>query len=141
MEPIAINFQRAGKPFEAKITDKSCIVRDLTADPRFNLPYKFEIQQIIITTGDNASVQVTFKTGLETSTGEMVNVNNGSWRFSHDHPDMLYFVSNFGLKFMGSCINGFVKHYMKNNPMYSEMETDFLGVLDDLGAYIIENND
>lgn len=141
MEPIIIQFQRGLKLFEAIITDRSCILKDLEDDVRFSLPYKFEITQLIINAGENPSIQVRYKTGLETATGALVNVVEGSWSFNADHPDFIYFIENYGLKFMGSSLNGFVKHMMANDPRYIGLVSQFLAVLDDNGNYVNANND
>lgn len=141
MEPITINFTRGGRDFQATITDKSCTVRDLEPDERFNLNYKFEIAQIIINTGQKATVQVKFTNGLECSTGEIVNANQGSWQFSDDHEDLQDMIDAYGESFMKSCVNGFIKHFMKNNPLYTELESEFSPVFDDDGNVIAENED
>ncbi len=142
MEPLTIPFQRGGMAFEAKITDRTCVIRDLTVDERFNLNYKLTILEIKITTGVNAAIMVTFQIGLETSTGELVNVHRGNWNFSNEHEDLNFFIAGFGQMFMGSSINGFIKHYMPNNPRYSELTSEFKGALDTItGAYQAQNND
>lgn len=136
-----MQFQRGGMPFEAKITDRSCVIKDLTNDVRFSLPYKFEVTQIIINAGENPSVQVRYKTGLETATGALVNVVEGDWSFNNDHPDFIELIGEYGQKFMGSSVNGFVKHLMKKDPRYMELTSSFESVLDDLGNYLNLNND
>ena len=144
MEPKTIPFQRGGMPFEGQITTSSCTIRDLVADPRFGMGYKIEIDEIRVRTkraNRPASIVVNYTFGLEATTGEIVNAIEDSWTFYEGHPDLEFFQETFGLSFMGSCINGFVKHKMPQNPRYSESSSKYLPVLDDAGNYLPENND
>jgi hypothetical protein len=144
MEPIIIPFTRGGMPFEAQITNANCIIRDLTTDARFGMGYKLEIREFTCRTkceDQQASITVRYRFGLETTPGAIVNVSEGSWSFGEDHPDLGFFQAAFGQAFMGSCVNGFVKHRMPIDPRYSESGSAFLRVLDDSGAYLPGNND
>jgi hypothetical protein len=144
MESITTPFQRGGKPFEATFTNESCFIRDLTADPRFALQYKIEITGIEVklrASGQSPYIKVSFKTGLETATGEMVNVFDDFWLFDESHPDLQFFTEQFGLAFMMSSVNGFVKHKLPQNARYQALTSNFGQVFSDAGQYLPENND
>lgn len=136
-----ISFTRGGRNFEVNITNQSCQIKDLSNDARFGMPYKFEITDIHIKLGSTPSVLVKFKAGLESPTGELCNLYEGSWTLENGHPDLDYFIQNMGGKITASSLNGYVKRFMKNNNPYSSLISQFLSVIDDTGNFIVANND
>lgn len=141
MEPITIPFTRGSRQFQATISDRTCKIKDLQADSRFGLNYKFIVKKITINVDENPTVRIDFENGLESPAGELVEKQTGSWSFSGDHQDLQDMIDAYGESFMKSCVNGFIKHFMKNNSLYTELESGFAPVFDDDGNVIAENED
>lgn len=141
MTPIITPFVRGGREFEAILTDRTCSIKDTEEDSRFGLRYKFIVKTITINVDESPSVRIDFAYGLESPTGELVEKQTGSWSFSGDHPDLQDMIDAYGESFMKSCVNGFIKHFMKSNPLYTELESEFSPLFDDDGNVIAENED
>lgn len=136
----SLQFNRGGKPFTATFDAESCIIKDETEDTRFGLKYAARVTDIHANIkGKYIKVEVEF--GLLSPTGELLNIQTQSWTFRDGDPDYAYFRDNFGLAFMSSSVNGFVKHFMKKHPRYSALVSSFGQVMNDQGIFIEENND
>lgn len=139
-----IPFIRGGKNFEARITASSCIIQEVDADTDTGLQYINKVSKITINTGviGRQSISVEIVSGILAPSGMLLERSVKDWTFYNDHPDFPYFMDNYGLGFMMSSVNGFVKHFMTSNPKYSELNSRFLAVIDNAtGAKIAENDD
>ena len=137
---INLTFTKGGQTFTAAFDAESCSITDETLDPRFNLRYGAKVTDIHVNL-KRKYIKVEVEFGVVSPTGELMNVQTQEWTFREGDPDYTFFKDTYGLSFMGSSVNGFVKHFMKKHPRYAELTSQFLRVIDDQGNYLEANND
>lgn len=137
---IQLQFTKGGQTFTSSFDAESCTIIDETIDPRFDLRYGARVTDIHVSVKQKF-IRVEIEFGVVAPSGELMNIQAKDWTFREGDPDYTFFKDTYGLSFMGSSVNGFVKHFMKKHPRYTGLNSQFLRVIDDQGIYLQANND